>query len=420
MVSSEMNVMKKLHKKRKIIIISVVCVVLLAIAATIIFGILSKDNIGWQTNGKNKYYITNNEQERAKGFFKIGENKYYFGTDGYLVTGWFEIGGKKYYSLPDGTVVSGLNTINNTSYVFRFDDNSLIYGWSKVYGERYYSDEAGVVQTGFVDLEDCRYYFDDKGRLATGSFTVNEKSYFANEDGKMLSGYFKINENIYLFSDENFTAKSGWQDTIDGRLYFDTKGIASNGIIELDGDNYLFSNGTYLTGWQKFNGNQYYFYNDGKMAKGTEIDIYTIGTDGIAIMEECNKNNLNEYLDFYLDKYGRTPQNIYDAVHDNMTYKYDDKGASYEEMTCYAINNGKGACYHYAAFGYMLFKRAGYEVYVVEGINGRTGNNHMWLYVKMEDGWFYVDPVYNAGAKMTEEYLINNGSSWDKSSLPTD
>lgn len=411
--------MEKLQKKKRFIIVAAISVVIIAIVAAIIVLISSENNIGWQTEGNNKYYIISEDQGRAKDFYEINGKTYYFGTDGNLVTGWIEVNGNKYYALSDGSLVTGLNTIDNNSYVFRFDDHSLIYGWSNVYGERYYSDDNGIVQKGFVELEDCRYYFNDNGGLVTGSFTVSGNSYFADENGKLLSGYFKINDSLYLFSAEDYTAQSGWQETTDGTYYFCTDGIAANGIIEIDGEDYLFSNGTYLTGWQTFNGNQYYFYNNGIMAKGTEIGVYAIGADGIAIMDECNTDNLDEYLDFYLDKYGRTPQGIYDAVHDNMSYKFADKGDSYEEMACYAINNGKGACYQYAAFGYMLFKRAGYEVYVVEGINGRTGNNHMWLYVRMDDGWFYVDPVYNAGAKMTEEYLINNGSSWDKSSLPT-
>ena len=83
-------------------------------------------------------------------------------------------------------------------------------------------------------------------------------------------------------------------------------------------------------------------------------------------------------------------------------------------MAVYAINNGKGACWHFASLGYLLFQRAGYEVYYVSGVGRNPPNQHRWLYVRFSDGWYYVDPVYADGAKMSEATLSKKYTSWDR------
>ena len=65
----------------------------------------------------------------------------------------------------------------------------------------------------------------------------------------------------------------------------------------------------------------------------------------------------------------------------------------------------------------MLYTKAGYEVRYISG-TGRTGNPHRWIYVKFDDGWFYIDPIYTDGYKMTADYIKAYGCTWDEASLP--
>ncbi len=128
--------------------------------------------------------------------------------------------------------------------------------------------------------------------------------------------------------------------------------------------------------------------------------------------------NLSYFLGQILDKYGHTPEGAAEATKDMLTYKYMTSDGRVADAV-YAINNRKGACYHYAALFYELMLYMGYDEMVQIIDIGRRGNEHSWVAVRYSDGyWYYFDPLYQ-NTKYTQQELINLKMSWDKSLTTT-
>ena len=127
---------------------------------------------------------------------------------------------------------------------------------------------------------------------------------------------------------------------------------------------------------------------------------------------------LNAMLDKILAKYGSSPRDIYDYVHDHFKYKYA-REKSKVENALHLLEYGTGSCYHFASLTYFLFQRAGYEVYYVTGIGWQNNSYHCWVLAYFDGGWYYVDSLYVRSAKLTAEDLRRIGYSWDEDAYPS-
>ncbi|EIF6296494.1 cell wall-binding protein [Clostridium perfringens] len=172
-------------------------------------------------------YIDDNG-ELAEGFKEINGNKYYF-KNGVMNTGKTEIEGNQYY----------------------FNESGLIAkGWSQNKdGEYYYTDNNGIIQKGWQKINGIWYYFNDGGVMATGpKYMFDENTY----DTKL---YYFDNSGALQY-------KKGWVNHI-GKYNNDWYYINSNNELS--------------TSWQNINGTWYYFYENGKMAKGSTAVTYSNG-----------------------------------------------------------------------------------------------------------------------------------------------
>lgn len=127
---------------------------------------------------------------------------------------------------------------------------------------------------------------------------------------------------------------------------------------------------------------------------------------------------LEQRLDEILNQYGRTPKNIYDYVHDHYTYKWAAE-KSLEENALHLLDYGTGSCYNFASLTYLLFQRAGYDVYYVTGLGWQHGTYHCWILANFDGGWYYVDSLYVRSAKMTAAEMEKKGYQWDKDAYPS-
>lgn len=127
---------------------------------------------------------------------------------------------------------------------------------------------------------------------------------------------------------------------------------------------------------------------------------------------------LNVLLDQILAKYGSSPRDIYDYVHDHYKYKYT-KERSTVENALHLLEYGTGSCYNFAALTYYLFQRAGYEVYYVTGIGWQHNSYHCWVLAYFDGGWYYVDSLYVRSAKLTADDLRRIGYKWDEDAYPS-
>ncbi len=106
-----------------------------------------------------------------------------------------------------------------------------------------------------------------------GIFTippVYADDYYTQSD--ILSGWQKIDGDIYYFY--NGEAVTGWFDLDGNRYCFDRNGVILTGLVNIDRNNYYFnSNGIMQTGFVKIDGGIHYFDADGKMHTGwLELD----------------------------------------------------------------------------------------------------------------------------------------------------
>ncbi|MFY8223387.1 cell wall-binding protein [Clostridium perfringens] len=179
----------------------------------------------------NSYYIwcyIDDNGELAEGFKEINGNKYYF-KNGVMSTGKTEIEGNQYY----------------------FNESGLIAkGWSQNKdGEYYYTDNNGIIQKGWQKINGIWYYFNDGGVMATGpKYMFDENTY----DTKLY----------YFDNSGSLQYKKGWVNHI-GKYNNDWYYINSNNELS--------------TSWQNINGTWYYFYENGKMAKGSTAVTYSNG-----------------------------------------------------------------------------------------------------------------------------------------------
>ncbi len=121
----------------------------------------------------------------------IGGDTLWFGADGIAVRGWFEIGEKKYYFSPESAALQrGWLDLNGKRYRLDRDDGHLWTGFYTVDGIYYYSDSDGAMRRGWLDHDGKRYRLDrDDGHLWTGWYTVDGKWYYSNDEGVLMTGW---------------------------------------------------------------------------------------------------------------------------------------------------------------------------------------------------------------------------------------
>lgn len=124
-------------------------------------------------------------------------------------------------------------------------------------------DKNGQAATGWQQLNGKWYLADSNGIAQTGWKQADGKWYLLNTDGVMTTGWQQTNSKWYLLNSDG-SMSTGWQ-TKDGKWYL------------------LNNDGSMATGWQKVDSNWYYLNSDGSMASNTNIDGYTVNTDGALI-----------------------------------------------------------------------------------------------------------------------------------------
>ncbi|MEH7332796.1 glucosaminidase domain-containing protein [Neobacillus drentensis] len=176
-----------------------------------------------------------------------------------LKTGWYQEGQNKYYFDTNGKMLTGKQTINGKNYFF-YNNGYLKWGWQYVSGKWYYYNEDGTYKTGWQLDKDKWYYLNSSGVMLTGWQYINGKWYYLNPAGDMKTGWLYTGGKWY-FLDQSGAMKTGWVST-GGKWY------------------YMNNSGVMLTGWVKVSGKWYYLYNDGHMAANTTIGGYRLGKDG--------------------------------------------------------------------------------------------------------------------------------------------
>lgn len=391
---------------------------------------------GWQTVNGNNYYFTENgsaalgwtlvdgkklyfptETEFATGLYAINGVNYLFADDGTVLTGWQNVDGLNYYFKEDGAAPNGIYKVENTDYYFV---NGILYtGWNTIDNKTYLMDEYGFVTKGWQIIDNNRYYFDNSGVMAVGEKKIDGSTYIFGSDGIMNTGW--ITENGKKSYINNFKKVTG-EYTVDGKkYYFESDGVLYTGLCTIKGSVYYKNEyGFNQKGWQIINGAKYYFSSDGagtngfltldgikyyftngKMAVNTTVGLYEIDSNGVCKRVTTISPNQAKYrADEIISSVGKDAYSLYAYVVNHFSYYFinepqvynNPQTAEWSRLAAYAMNRGYGACYHFAAYLDVLFRRAGYTTRIVVGTGFYT-SLHCWNQIYVDGKWVNYDAV---------------------------
>lgn len=144
----------------------------------------------WVISAKGYRYKYKSDGQYAKScWLKIGENVYYFKSNGYLQTGWKTYNGRRYHFDGQGALVTGWKEITGKKYYFWKDkkerSGSAAVGKVVIASHYYYFDANGAMQTGWIRIGNDDYYF----KPSNGSMAVNTTvgKYKVDKDGKRIT-----------------------------------------------------------------------------------------------------------------------------------------------------------------------------------------------------------------------------------------
>jgi glucan-binding YG repeat protein len=136
-----------------------------------------------KVNGK--YYYMNAAGTVTKNAW-IGS--YYLGSDGAMLTNTYTPDG--YYVGSDGLWTPAKWIQSGNKWWYRHSDGSYTTNDFEVIGnQKYYFDSNGYVVTGWQCISGQWYYFDSNGFYQTGEHFINGEYYYFNNQGIMQTGY---------------------------------------------------------------------------------------------------------------------------------------------------------------------------------------------------------------------------------------
>ena len=304
--------------------------------AKYLIGTDNKLRTGWQTLNGSRYYF-NPESGRAAswGYAKIDGQGYCFddngklvvnawyssywgGSEGKILTGYQKIGENWYFFSSQGSSQNGFVEVNGKKHYFlrtvwdRPEGYREIRGWLELNKALYYLDpETGVMQTGTRTIDGTRYTFNEDGRLK-----LTEKLLLKMYDGS-LRGY-----------DTDGSPLNGLM-TLNGKTYYLESGRVRTGSVQVGEDFYTFDdNGVMQTGWvQNRNGYTYYYGEDGKMVRGfvtLEGKKYYLNPAPRTGSFSVQNPDTGEYDVYYADENGVIQTGFIDV--DGHTYYYGEDG----------------------------------------------------------------------------------------------
>ncbi len=367
-------------------------------------GVIESKNGYFVENGVTYYYVNNVKARNV--LVQVGEDYYYFGTDGqpvtdrryYAANSKCDLPAKDYYIFDkDGKALQGL--IDGKLYI---NGQPAATGLTKV-GEDYYYSESGKVITDrryYAAKTNCElaakdyYFFGADGKALQG--VVDGKLYINGQIAKR--GLTKVGEDYYysesgtVITDRRYYATlSNCDLPAEDYYYFGEDGKALQGVV----DGYLYINGQMAeTGLNKY-GDDYYYSESGKVvvdrryyAKSTHCDLeagvyYYFGTDGkmlqgvvdgkLYIAGQLAPTGLTKYgEDYYYSESGKLVTGKYYASKTNCDL---EAGAHYYFGADGKMLNGFVDGYYYNNGQYLAtgLNKVGEDYYYIETGKAVTG-----------------------------------------------
>lgn len=228
-------------------------------------------------------YTSDNGYKAINSVVTIGEDKYYFDNDGYMATGLKKVDGKYYYFTSDGKAAKSqfVQDANDDIYYVgatgRAVANSYVHDYDYNY---YYTNSDGKVYTDAkVVISGHTQYFNSTGVQVKGAW-VNDaegRHYFHSGDGNMaVEEYIENTDGSWSYYDVNGNAVKGFLTVNGNQQFFDDSYRQAKGAFVLNNEgmlNYFSSDlgNLVIAEFFESNGEWYYSNEEGTVLRGLSI-----------------------------------------------------------------------------------------------------------------------------------------------------
>ncbi|MCB5540936.1 KxYKxGKxW signal peptide domain-containing protein [Streptococcus salivarius] len=368
-----------------------------------------REHPGFETIDGKLYYFTDSARMLHDEFVEENGQTYYLGSDGVRVSGLQDIKGQTYYFNPDrnGQLSYGLNVVGDKLYLFgdagkenagqlvkdthlnngdfqlNIDPNGIVTVANNHPaflqdngGHWYYMDKDGKLMTGPQTIDGLTYYFDSNGRQVKGERReVNGKSYFYDPDNGAL-----VTNRLVTFKAGRFIPEENYAKEI--RFDFAPyENYYNNEHPELE-RYYLGADGLPVTGWQTINGNKYFFQDDGNMVVHRFFNNYYFYNDGTI----ARNKRLNIPTHYIMREF----PNIYEFDNDGVGKFISSDFKDLRQKTAYFVQDKDGYWHYYDEIGWPVKGSTtvdGYDMYFHLG----TGRQAKGELVDIKGKVYYFD-----------------------------
>ena len=188
----------------------------------------------------------------------------------------------KLYVDHQGLVIKGWYKTCWDEWLYADANGNLLSDWQKINGKWYYFDEFyynmctyPIIDNGILyDIKSDGTYLGAVTGKNQWKQTSDGSWYYFKEDGSFAQDEKKvINGATYYFWSNGVMASDCiiYDEETDERIYINASGIEENnlnGWQKIEGNWYYYKNGVYVTGLQKIGGKEYYFNSSGRMDTG--------------------------------------------------------------------------------------------------------------------------------------------------------
>ena len=365
------------------------------------------------------------------------QQQVYYTADGSAAKGLFEVEGITY--LFSNTGVIRKNAVGKIDGVWYISDANGVAevpspedGWKNLNGYMYYLEHGDLLCNCVKQIEDDFYGFDENGKLySDGYFTIRDEEdrvhhYYAKEDGKLYKDtWIDWNGAHYYYCDSNGEVVQGIAEVGGESYLFSDKGKLQIETLQKIGDVWYAGDGEghalLLTeGWNAA-GDAWFYLENGSPVKSKALWIRN-GYYGFD-----REGKMYDDTEFWLP----TGQGRYRDVHyrakpggklysqqwllvDGRWYYYK-KGGAAPTGVMYRIC---GKRYGFNTHGYLIISGSGvgdgtvlYETFITDE-NGIACalNNRGWI--RIEDHWFYADSTEGYGYDMLHSGWLRWSGEW--------
>ncbi|MDO4344189.1 MAG: transglutaminase domain-containing protein [Eubacteriales bacterium] len=165
---------------------------------------------------------------------------------------------------------TGWKTVSGKKYYY-VNGKKLTSTFKTIGGKRYYFASKGVMYTGWLTKNGKKYYFTksgkNKGVMYTGLQTISKKKYYFDKNGVMKTGFQKVNGNTYYFNKKSGAMYIGWLTQGNKKYYFvktgSKQGIMRTGLTQIGSKKYYFNSKGVMQTGMKTINGATYYFNKG-------------------------------------------------------------------------------------------------------------------------------------------------------------